>query len=129
MKKTSHNYSWLAILIVMAIAAVPSLLLGVSSNPKTENKIVKSATDERGLTSITYVQDGKTWALDYLDPKQLDSIKKHFTRGCLDRPCAHGICQGVCGPGGGLCDCCAETNGYCKLHSNQAPKKDPPLTK
>lgn len=37
--------------------------------------IEKSITDERGLTSVIYTQGGKEWALDYLTPQELDSLK------------------------------------------------------
>lgn len=37
--------------------------------------ITKESTDERGLTSIQFTQDGKEWGLDYLTKRELDSIK------------------------------------------------------
>lgn len=37
--------------------------------------ITKQITDDRNLTSIQFTQDGKQWGLDYLTPRELDSIK------------------------------------------------------
>lgn len=39
------------------------------------NRIEKTNTDERGLTSVVFVQDNKEWALDYLTANELDSLK------------------------------------------------------
>ncbi len=107
------NYAWLAVLMVLLMAAVHSILPSVLYPTKIDNKIVKeNASNQR---------------LDYSDQTKLDNIKSLFGRGCLTRPCPYGICQGYVGRAsdGLMCDCCAERNGYCKTHSNQAPKKDP----
>jgi len=40
------------------------------------NRIEKTTTDERGLTSVVFIQDNKEWALDYLTGHELDSLKK-----------------------------------------------------
>ncbi len=37
--------------------------------------ITKQITDDRHLTSIQFTQDGEEWALDYLTPRELDSLK------------------------------------------------------
>lgn len=37
-------------------------------------KIIKQTTDERGLTSVIYVEDGDTVGLDYITPHELDSL-------------------------------------------------------
>jgi outer membrane biogenesis lipoprotein LolB len=42
------------------------------------DRIIKSITDDRGLTSIQYQQDGKVWALDYLTKQELDSVVNTF---------------------------------------------------
>lgn len=39
------------------------------------NRIEKTNTDERGLTSVVFIQDNKEWALDYLTANELDSLK------------------------------------------------------
>lgn len=74
--KKQRNYAWLAVLIVMLMAAVPSVL-----------------------------------------PSVLNAQQP---------PCPNGLCQGYIGRAsdGIMCDRCAEKNGYCKTHSNQAPRKD-----
>lgn len=43
---------------------------------KTRNKvrIIKQCTDQRGFTSVIYIQNGDTVALDYLSGKQMDSL-------------------------------------------------------
>lgn len=40
----------------------------------SRDRIIKRTTDDRGLTSIQYCQDGKLWALDYLTKQELDSV-------------------------------------------------------
>lgn len=37
--------------------------------------LLRQNTDQRGLTSVQYTQDGQTWALDYLIKQQFDSLK------------------------------------------------------
>lgn len=37
------------------------------------NTITKQETDERGLTSVQYIQDGHEWGLDYLTKHEYDS--------------------------------------------------------
>lgn len=37
-------------------------------------RIIKSV-EEDCLTSVIFIQDGKTWGLDYLTPHELDSLK------------------------------------------------------
>ncbi len=36
--------------------------------------ITRQITDERGLTSLQFAQDGKEWGLDYLTKQELDSL-------------------------------------------------------
>lgn len=51
------------------------LLLCFLCSCKATNKIIKSNTDERGLTSIIAVTcSNDTFAFDYLDKRELDSI-------------------------------------------------------
>lgn len=42
----------------------------------SDNCIIKTITDEHGLTSVVYRQNGQEWGLDYLTPKELDSLKQ-----------------------------------------------------
>lgn len=60
--KKQKNYAGLAFLIVLIMAALPSV--GPWAWDKMFQKpgegIIKSNTDEGGLTSVQYVQDGKT---------------------------------------------------------------------
>ncbi len=77
MKKQTHpiqnciNFIFiLVVFIALACAGVKALI-----EVKRQNKITHSITDERGLTSVIYVQDGQEWALDYLTPQELDSLK------------------------------------------------------
>lgn len=37
--------------------------------------ITRSITDDRGLTSLQFTQDGREWGLDYLTKHELDSLK------------------------------------------------------
>lgn len=131
-KHLKVNYTIVALLLVFTVAGIPSILPSLL-HKKAEVKIaqdgiVKSETDERGLTSVVYVQDGKEWALDYADPKQIDSIKNLLSRrGCWDRPCTFGQCKGGYSVGGGdyvPCTCCAADNkGYCLVHKPNQPVK------
>lgn len=51
------------------------LLLCFLCSCKATNKVIKNNTDERGLTSIVMVTcSNDTFAFDYLDKKELDSI-------------------------------------------------------
>lgn len=52
-----------------------SLIIIFLCNPKKDG-IIQSVTDERGLTSVIYVQSNDTWALDYLTKHELDSLKQ-----------------------------------------------------
>lgn len=45
----------------------------------SRNHIEKSFTDERGLISVQFIQDGKQWGLDYLTPVQYDSLKNRLS--------------------------------------------------
>lgn len=61
--------------------AHPFILIGVlmvgghSCNfPARSVQVLKSTTDERGLTSVLFIQKGDTLALDYLTKKELDSL-------------------------------------------------------
>lgn len=38
------------------------------------NRIIKQITDDRGLTSVVFVQDGEEWGLDYLTRSEYDSL-------------------------------------------------------
>lgn len=130
--KKQRNYAWLAVLFVFVMAAVPSVLpslLKAESKKDVENAIIKYNIDERGLASISYVQNGNKWALDYLTANQVDSLKAALGISQCFPPCPYGLCQGYVGRAsdGVMCACCAERNGYCTTHSNQAPKKDPPI--
>lgn len=40
------------------------------------NCIIKTTTDERGLTSVQYRQNGQEWGADYLTTQELDSLKE-----------------------------------------------------
>lgn len=40
----------------------------------TPNKIIKQITDDRGLISVVYSQDGQKLALDYLNRAEYDSL-------------------------------------------------------
>lgn len=67
-----------ALLIWLTIAGIYTALTYPYEKKKPEpepNRIIKQVTDERGLTSVVFVQDGKTWALDYLDSTQLETLK------------------------------------------------------
>ncbi len=37
--------------------------------------ITRQVTDERGLTSLQFTQDGEDWGLDYCTKKEIDSLK------------------------------------------------------
>lgn len=37
--------------------------------------IKQSSHDCFGLSSVVYLQDGHLWALDYITPRQIDSLK------------------------------------------------------
>lgn len=69
------DYTIHAILLVFIIACLPSLLMYVPAN-----RITKQITDERGLTSVQFIQDGKEWGLDYLTKNELDSLKKELNK-------------------------------------------------
>lgn len=73
MKKTK-DYTLLALAIPFFIAV--SFNLGLQQ----EVKVLRSATDERGLTSVEYTKGGDTLALDYLTKTQLDSLTGHACR-------------------------------------------------
>lgn len=127
--KKQKDYTLVAVLFVFLMAAIPSFgptLFKTNTSPKIANGIIKSTTDERGLTSVKYVQDGKTWALDYLDVEQLDSIKQLFKNdGCTappPHPCANGYCGATIHQSGGDigCMCCAVAAGqHCKFHGGK----------
>lgn len=73
MKNKKTDYTIEAILLVFAMALAPDLLLSHCNNPK----IIKKATDGRGLTSIVYIDKNNgndTFALDYLNKHELDSV-------------------------------------------------------
>jgi hypothetical protein len=36
--------------------------------------VLDSVRDERGLISVTFIQDGKEWGYDYLTQKEYDSL-------------------------------------------------------
>lgn len=75
MKKVNHpihNAFMLVVFIVLTCAAV-TVVIELLSTPR--NAITNMITDEHGLTSVIYIQDGKEWALDYLTVQELDSLK------------------------------------------------------
>lgn len=49
-------------------------LQGPPLAPSHAVRIVRQNTDERGLTCVEFVQDGKVWALDFLTKPELDSL-------------------------------------------------------
>lgn len=70
------NKGTFALLIWLTIAGIYTALTYPYEKKKPEpNRIIKQETDSRGLTSVVFVQDGKTWALDYLDSTQLETLK------------------------------------------------------
>jgi hypothetical protein len=77
MKKQTHpiqnciNFIFILVVFLALTCAGVKALIEV----KSQNKITHSITDERGLTSVIYVQDGQERALDYLTPQELDSLK------------------------------------------------------
>lgn len=42
--------------------------------PIPSNNILKQTTDDRGLISVVYHQNGEDWALDYITRDQYDSL-------------------------------------------------------
>lgn len=66
------------ILIVLSVTAAwfaPDLIYHATHERPARVTITKSYTDERGLTSVQFIQDGKEWGLDYLTARELDSLK------------------------------------------------------
>lgn len=73
MNKKKKDYTIEAMLLVFAMALAPDFLLGWN------NKILKHNTDDRGLTSIQYIDPNNgndTFALDYLTKSELDSVSR-----------------------------------------------------
>lgn len=75
-----YNFYFLGAAIGIAIILVAAFH-GSYYSPGTDNyglenrfKIIEHNIDNRGLTSIVYVKGADTMALDYLTPKQLDSV-------------------------------------------------------
>lgn len=56
---------------LLCLSCVALLCIFVTLKSSNSIKVIKSITDERGLTSIQYVQGGDTLALDYLTPAEL----------------------------------------------------------
>ena len=51
-------------------------LVSAATTPQSHAvTIIRSNTDERGLTCIEFTQDGKEWALDFITKHELDSLK------------------------------------------------------
>jgi hypothetical protein len=82
----------IAVSVVFILWGLPNLTADHKAIEQAENNrttaILKAITpvshkvritledcDDRGLTSVLFVQDGKEWGLDYLTKQQLDSFK------------------------------------------------------
>lgn len=60
--------------IILSIAGI-LIAAGIHKHDNPD-KIIKQITDDRGLTSVIFIQDGKEWGLDYLTRYQVDSLTK-----------------------------------------------------
>lgn len=63
------------ILSVIAFAFGLTLFMYCNDSQDNNGEILQSTTDERGLTSVIFTQGADTFALDYLTPLELDSLK------------------------------------------------------
>ena len=76
MKKT-RNYTLLALAIPICIVTLFNPPFACKSDVKQTKRvsIIKSTTDDRGLTSVVYTDGKDTFALDYLTPDELRGLK------------------------------------------------------
>jgi len=58
---------------LLTLAAISIVLTSCTRSHRVT--ITDSVTDERGLTSVIFTQDGQEYALDYLTKHELDSLK------------------------------------------------------
>lgn len=75
---TNKQYKIAIVLCVLLIAVAlfgPEVFYHATHERPARVIITQSVTDERGLTSVQFIQDGKEWGLDYLTPQELDSLK------------------------------------------------------
>jgi hypothetical protein len=74
MKQTYRDESILLFALLTPIISLMLILTGIKTNINP-NKIIKQITDNRGYTSVIFVQDKDTVGLDYLTRLELDSLK------------------------------------------------------
>ena len=74
MKQTYRDESILLFAFLTPIISLMLILTGIKTNINP-NKIIKQITDNRGYTSVIFVQDKDTVGLDYLTRLELDSLK------------------------------------------------------
>lgn len=76
MKQTNplEKALWLLIISVFAISGILAFINRYDKAHTPVNNIIKQTTDDRGLTSVVYYQNGHEFALDYLNSSEYDSL-------------------------------------------------------
>lgn len=72
-KGTKFQFAKAIIICLIIDGFITLFAVGCSAGP-AGNRILEQQTDERGLTSVIYQQNGEKFALDYLDKVEYDSF-------------------------------------------------------
>ena len=62
--------------LVLLLAIYVAFIIIFNYADQGNSRIIKQVKDNRGLTSVIFIQNNDTFALDYLTPIELDSLKK-----------------------------------------------------
>jgi hypothetical protein len=71
MRTNKDKSLWLVVALILGICALTSC-----GNTERQEKVtvLKTGTDDRGLTSISWAEGEQEWELDYLNAQELDSV-------------------------------------------------------
>lgn len=65
----------LYLLLLLSLCTLIVAICGPFLTPSHAVHITRQTTDDRGLTSLQFTQDGREWGLDYCTPQEIDSLK------------------------------------------------------